>query len=87
MKEEKHIPFRGQQYPVKSTTMSAGLSLYDHKHDKEISGNEGWKVMRGIVQNKIVMPQKKVKRMKTAPKMQSKKSIDLLDKGFCPFSA
>lgn len=55
MKEEKHIPFRGQQYPVKITMMSVGLSLYDHKYDKEISGNEGWKVMRGIEQNKIVI--------------------------------
>ena len=55
MKEEKHIPFRGQQYPVKNITMSAGLSLYDHKYDKEISGNEGWKVMRDIEQNGIVI--------------------------------
>ena len=55
MKEEKHFPFRGQQYPVKSTMMLAGLSLYDHKYDKEISGNEGSKVMRGIEHNGIMI--------------------------------
>lgn len=46
---------RGQEFTVKSITMTEGLDIYDHKYNITITGNEGMKIMPDVQQKGIVI--------------------------------